>query len=127
MESLYFHRNDVLLILQNTFEQQKLLMNDHDVMLAKDLRRQDRVGNPSFVLKAEKHEALRSSGTLPRDYGAGNTHPGSVTQAAQFDRGNDTLPSQILAMVSQRMRTDGHAGVVKVRDQAIFRCHRLQR
>ena len=93
MKSLHFHRNDVLLILQHAFKQQKLLVHDHDVMLSKDLRRQDRIGNPRFIFEAEKHEAFGSSGTLTRDYGAGNSHLSSITQTAQFDCGNDTLPA----------------------------------
>src|SRR5258707_13617579 len=83
-DSLGFHRNHVVLILQAAFDQQKLLVHDGDGISLKKLRRDDGVGNPGFVFQAQKHEALRRSGPLPRNHRGGYTNKHAVAQRCEI-------------------------------------------
>src|SRR5487761_64678 len=121
--AFHFDGNDVVLILQAPFNQQKLVMDDNCMILLEKLRRDDCIGDACFVFEAEKHKTLRGSGPLARNDGSGEADVRAVRKMFELDSGANPAPLQIRAMVSQGMRTDGHARASKIRDQSFFDGH----
>src|SRR2546423_7251083 len=79
--ALRFDGDDILLILQTAFNEQKLLMDDGDVILLKQLRGDDGIGDSRLVFEAQAHVALSGSRTLTRNHRAGHANMGAVANA----------------------------------------------
>src|SRR5579859_1654303 len=92
LNTLHFHGDDVVLILQASFDQQKLVMNDHGMILLEKLRRNDGIGNAGFVFKAEENKTFCCSGTLARNHGSSKTHMCSMRKALEFAGGAHATP-----------------------------------
>ena len=106
------HRNHVVLILQPPLDQQKLLIDDYDVILPKNLGRDDGVGDTGFIFQAEKYETFRGARTLTGDHRAGNADFYSVAQRVQIRGRENAFAFQLRAVVeAQRMGTNGHPGI----------------
>src|SRR5487761_463008 len=121
--AFHFDGNDVVLILQAPFNQQKLVMHNDGMILFEKLRRDDCIGDACLIFEAEKHKALCGSGPLARNDGSGEADVRAVRKMFELDSGANPAPPQIPAMVSQGMRTDGHARASKIRDQSFFDGH----
>ena len=74
LNAFRFHGDDIVLILQASFDQQKLMMNDHGMILLEKLRRDDGIGDSGFVFQAEEDKTLGGAGALARDHGSGDAH-----------------------------------------------------
>ena len=122
-----FHMNDVVDVLQRTFEEKELALNDRGAIALEDIRRDDDVGNTGFIFKAEEDEAFRGAGTLPRNDAAGNANPAAVGDACQIARAQNAQRVQFLAAIGHRMRTDRHARAVEIGDEPFFGCHDVER
>src|SRR5487761_144397 len=92
LNAFHFHGNDVVLILQASFDQQELVMNDHGMILLEKLRRNDGVGNAGFVFKAKENKTFCCSGTLARDHGSSEAHMRSMRKALEFAGGAHATP-----------------------------------
>ena len=112
------HGDDVVLILQQTFDEEKLLVHDDQAILREELRRDDGVGNAGFVLDAEEDEALGGAGALARDDAAGNADGRAVGKIAEFDGGMNALPLEASAVVSHGVESHGESCAAKIGDEA---------
>ena len=81
MNNFGFHGNYIFLILKLPFNQQKLLMNDHEMIFLIDLGRNNGVGNACFIFQAEKNKTLCSAGSLAGNHSSGYANMHSVWQA----------------------------------------------
>src|SRR5579864_4016311 len=84
LNMFHFHGDDVILILQASFDQQELVMNDHGMILLEKSRRDDGVGDSGFVFKAEENKTFCCSGTLARDHGSSEAYMRSMRKALEF-------------------------------------------
>ena len=75
-----FYRDDVVLILKQSFDQEKFLMNDYRSMLFIDIRGDNCVRYSSFIFKAEEKKTFCSSGPLSGDHAACYLGESSVRQ-----------------------------------------------
>src|SRR5437588_12243049 len=62
-----FHGDDIVLILQDAFDQNEFLADQEQTAFLKHIRRNDDVGNAGFILHAEEHETLCRTGALTDD------------------------------------------------------------
>ena len=125
--AFHFDGNDVVLILQTPFNQQKLVMDDNCMILLEKLRRDDCIGDACFVFEAEKHKAFCGSGPLARNDGSGEADVRAVRKMFEFDSGANASPFQFRAMVSEGMRAYGHARPTKIGDQSFLGGHWRER
>lgn len=127
LNAFHFHGDDVVLILQTSFDQQKLVMDDNGMILLENLRCDDGVGDSGFVFKVEENETFCCSGTLARDHSSGEAHVRSMRQMLEFDGRAHASPLQFGTVVRERMRAHGHTGAAKISDQSFFNGHGSER
>ena len=66
--------DDVVLVLERTFHQQKAAARDHQAIALVEIGRNDDVGDAGFIFHGDKDESLGRAGTLARDHAAGRAH-----------------------------------------------------
>src|SRR5207253_5577258 len=120
-------RNHLVLILQNTVDSKKFLAIDDQPVSLIQVRMDNHIRNPGFILQTEKHEALGRSGALPGDHASGHASLYSIRDSMEIAGALHLQRVQPSAAVAHRVRTGGHARAVEVRDQPFFVGHLLQR
>ena len=88
--------NHALLILQNTFQQQKLFRLNHNAVLLHHIGRDDRIADSGFIFEAEEDEAFGRTWPLPRNHAAGRAHILAVHRPAS------TLARRVLVPGAER-------------------------
>ncbi len=78
-----FHGDNTVLVLQCAPNDEERPAHNRGVFLFEKRRRDDDVGNASFILKTEKHKPFGSSGALASDDGTGHRHECAVRQRRQ--------------------------------------------
>src|SRR5260221_580219 len=104
-----------------------LLIHHHNMIFLKDLRRNNRISNPRLIFQAQKHKSLRRPRPLSRNHRPRNAHLRSIRHTMQITRRQNSLPPQILPVITHRMWPHRHPHIAKIRNQPRLRRHRLQR
>src|SRR5688572_30737857 len=119
--------NDVIDVLQRALEKKKLALDDGGAVAVQNIRRDDDVGNPGLIFKAEENETFRSPRALSRDDATGDAYPAAVGYLCEIPSAEDAQRVQFFAAIGHRMRADRHARAAEVGKEPFFRCHDLQR
>ena len=121
------HVDNVIDVLNRTFEKKKLALNNGSAILIENIRSNDDVGNAGFVFEADEDEAFGCSWPLARDHAAGHADITAIGCMREIDGAKNAETVQPFAAIGHRMRADGHAGAVEVRDETFFVGHDLER
>ena len=68
-----FHRDNVVLILQNPFHHQELLRSQQETVFLEQVGHDNGIGDSSLVLQAEKDKTFGGAGTLACDDASANS------------------------------------------------------
>ena len=121
-----FHRNDIVLILEDALDEQKLPGGDQETMLLKKVGGNDGIRHPGFIFQAEEDKSLGGAGTLAGDHASANTESLSAGHVAEIAGGAHLHTAEARAMIGHGMGADGESGAMEVGDQTLFGIHGLQ-
>jgi hypothetical protein len=110
--------------LYGSLDLQKRVMDNHAVILLKQLWGDDDVRDTGFVFQAQEDKSFRRAGTLPDNHRSDYFHRLAVGKMLQDAGGRNSECVQLSAMVSERMWAYGQASAAKIREDAFLRIHR---
>src|ERR1700733_13001947 len=88
------HVNHAILILEWPFDQQKFATRDQQAVAVVKIRRDDDIGDASFVFQGKEDEAFGCARALASNDAASGAHEVSVLSGAQFFGGQDVAATQ---------------------------------
>src|SRR5262245_58589505 len=98
-------------------------MDDHCVILLKQLRSDDDVCDSGFVFHTQEDKSFCCAGTLANNHGSDYFDRLAIGKMFQAARGRNAKCIQLSAMLGERMGTHGQAGSAKIRKSAVFGSH----
>ena len=123
MDTLGFHRNDVVLILQDSFDHQESATGEQYPVPFINIRRHNRVGDAGFIFQAKEEKSFGRPWSLSGDDATGNACEPPVRDCLQIARPLDVHSIPFSPVVSHGMTSNGEPGTMKVGNQAFFIGH----
>jgi len=119
-------RNNVVLILQNSFDGEESLTGQQQAILMKQIRTDNGVCDSGFIFQAQKYKSLGGAGTLAGNNAASDAETLARGQIAQFAGAPNAHGTEPCAAVGHGMRANRESGAVKIGDQSLLVIHRRE-
>src|SRR5581483_8829753 len=111
-----FHVDDIVLILEGSFDEQEAAAGDGDHVAFVEVGRDDYVGDAGLVFHGNKDETLGCTRALTSDYASGGTDPLAVTMMVELFGGEDSLAAKSGSAVGHGVLPRGKSGAGVVGD-----------
>src|SRR6266436_8276360 len=92
-----------------------------------ELRRDDDIRNTGFIFEAQEYESFRSAGTLADDDCTCHADDRAIAKCSQTRCRRNAAAIKARAMLRHRMMAGCDACAVKIRGQALFIIHGIER
>src|ERR1044072_9454746 len=122
-----FYRNNIVLVLQRSFDQEKRVAHQLLPVLFEELRRDDDVPDTGLVLETQEHESLRGARSLANNHPSGNSHKSTIAQLPNIDCTHRLELFQLAAVISNRMFSDRQSCPAEISVHSLSQRHLLQR